>query len=285
MKIKQKHENISLASSATRTLQIPAGGKIQSCVLYFKTGAGAAAAEADIRSELSNIRVSAGGKDIISCTFIQLLDLYESLGTEVHTNTAVDGCVELNLGRLIYNDPAVRDIFGWGTKDVNSIQVQITAGTLVNVASFEAYTERQFGAAADEVLGTYCRFISYPQTFNSTGDHQVQTLPRDTNTSYLALLVDDGASGTIAEASVKIGSVTLTDKVPLNVNKQFLSNNRMEQPSGYYVHAFCDGSLLERMPMAGVNDFSVTHNFSVAPGAAGYAIAALTVENFPANLK
>lgn len=278
------HEEIPLTSNGTRTLNISKGGKIQSMVLHFKTAAGASATEAQIRAEIAEIRLSNGGTDLVNATAITLLDLYEALGSEVHSNTAVNGCLELNLGRLVYSDPAVRDIFGFGTADIASLQISVKTGTLSGIASFECYTERQYGEAANEILGTYCRFVSYPQTFNATGDSRVDTLSKDSATSYLALMVSQGASGVISNGAVKVGTANLREKVPLNVNKQFLSNNRMEQPTGYFVHGFCDGSLLSRLPMLNVNDLSVTTTFTTAPGVAGYVISALTVENFPAAL-
>lgn len=284
VKFGQKHENKTLSTGGNQTLQIPVGGKIHSLVLHFLTSAGASVTEAQIRSEISNIRLSLGGRDIINCPVTQLLDMYEALGSEVHNNTAVAGVMELNLGRLLYTDPAVRDLFGYGTKDVSSVQVQIQCGTLSAIASVESYTEREFGAAADEVLGTYCRFINYAQSFNGTGEHSVDTLSRDPNTSYLALLIDDGASGTITYSEVRVGGVTLRERIPLNVNKLLLSNNRLEQPSGYFMHAFADGSLSSRLPMINVADFRVVTSFSVAPGAGGYNVTALTVENFPKNI-
>lgn len=282
MKTVQQHENRTLSSGNNQTLQIPGGGKIHSIVLYFKTAAGAAATEAQIRAEIANIRLTAAGKDIVNAPVVKLLDLYEALGTEVHNNTAVNGCVELNLGRLCFTDPGLRDYFGLGTMNIGSLQVQVQAGTLVNIASVESYTERE---PVNEGLGTYCRVIDYVQSYNAIGSHSVDTLSRDPNTSYLALMVSTGASGVIDKSNCKIGSQTLREDLPLNVNKQFLSNNRWEQPAGYFIHGFTDGTMTARLSMLGVPDFRVVTSFTTAPGAAGYSVTALTVENFPTDLK
>lgn len=282
MKTFSKHENRTLSSSNNQTLQIPTGGKLHSICLYFKTAAGAAATEAQIRAEIANLRLTVGGRDIVNAPVAKILDAYEALGSNVHNNVAVAGCVELNLGRLIYTDPGLRDLFGIGTMDVSSIQVQVQAGTLSGIASVESYTERE---PVNEGMGTYCRFIDYQQSFNSTGDHTVDTLSRDPSTSYLALMVSTGASGVITQSAVKVGQVTLREDVPLNVNKLFLSNNRMEQPTGYFIHGFTDGTVTARLSMQGVPDMRIVTNFSTAPGAASYSVTALTVENFPVNLK
>lgn len=270
----QLHEQKPLTTGQITTLQIPTGQKIQSCTLYFTTAAGAAAAEADIRSELGNVRLTINGKDIVNATTIRILDMQEALGTRVGTAAGIAGAVELNLGRLLFVDPVARDFVGWGTADVSSIQVQITAGTLVNVANVQAITQR---SPVSEVFQNYCKFISYPQSFNSTGDHTVDTLPRDLDSSYLAVQIDDGASGTITNGEVRVNGVTITEKLPANANAQFNSNKGYQAVSGYYNHFFTDGTISARLPMPGVTDLRFIQTFSVAPGAASYTVTPLTL--------
>lgn len=278
VKIVQKHEQKSIVTSGVATLQVPTGGKLCSIALHFQTSAGASVTEAQIRAEIANIRMSYNGRDLVNATPDQLLDMYEALGTNVHNNTGVAGVVELNLGRLLFTDPKIRDLFGYGTGEGGSIQIQVTAGTLSAIALLETYTER---LGVNEVLGTHTRFINYPQSFNSASAHTVDTLPRTLDSGYLALLVDDGASGTIANTEIRVGASVIREKVPLNVNKQILSNNRMEQPSGYYVTSFAEGAADSFLPMKQVTDFRVVTEFSVAAGAGGYKIGALTVERLP----
>lgn len=279
VKTTQVHESKPLTSNQNATLQIPASGKIQSLLLQFSTGAGVPATEADIRAEMGNVRVTLGGKDIVNTTSIKLLDLYETLGVNVSESLGVAGVLELNIGRLFYIDPLVRDLFGWGTADVTSIQVQVTAGTLNNIASVQAFTERE---PINENLGAYMKFVDYPQTFNATGDHTVDTLPRDIDSSYLLVMCDDGSAGTITVGESRVNSITLHERTPSNINKCLLSNRKMVQPAGYFVYGFGDGSLGGRLPMKGVADLRFISTFSVAPGAQGYVMSALTLVNLPA---
>lgn len=278
----QNHEQKPLTSSQITTLQIPAGGKIQSLALAFFTSAGALVTEAQIRSELTNIRLTLNGQDVVNASPTQILDLYEAMGVHVESPSAVAGVVELNLGRLLFVDPVLKDIFGFGTADISSIQVQVTAGTLSAIASVQVVTER---SPVNENLGTYCRYINYAQSFNSTGDHTVDTLPRDVNSSYLALLINDGASGTITHGEVRVNSSTIREKLNIGVNDLFNSNKGYAQPAGYFVHAFADGTLRGQLPMLGVTDLRFVTTFSVAPGAGGYTIAALTGINMPVTGK
>lgn len=271
----QNHETKPLTSGQQATLQIPVYGTIHNLILRFATAAGAAATEAQIRAEVGNIRLTFNGRDIVNTSVSRLFDLYEALGNRVAVNAGVAGNVELNLARLMYTLPEVQMFFGFGTQDVNTIQVSVTAGTLTNVASVQAITTRDNIA---RILGAHGTFIDYPQSFNATGDHTVDTLPRDQDSAYGIVLVDDGASGTITFGEVRVNNVTITERCPSDTNQLKLSSVNLIQPSGYFVHGFNDGSQNALLPMSGVTDFRVITTFSVAPGAAGYVITPLAIK-------
>ena len=271
----QIHEQKPLTSSQIVTLQIPVGGKIQSLALVFYTAGGVPVTEAQIRAEIGIIRLTLNGRDVVNAPVVQILDLYESLGSaRVGTPAAIAGVVELNVGRLIFVDPVLRDLVGFGTGDVSTIQVQVTAGTLFAIASVKAVSQR---TPSPENLGTYCKFINYPQSFNSTGDHTVDTLPRDTNSAYLLTMIDDGASGTITFGECRMNGQTITERQDSAISSLFASNKGFAQPAGYFCHWFNDGSAAGQLPMRGVTDLRFITTFSVAPGAAGYNITPLTL--------
>lgn len=279
----QNHETKPLSTSSQTTFQIPKGGKIVSLPILFTTSAGAAVTEAQIRSEITNIRLAINGKDVVNASPTIILDGYEALGvSRVGNNTAVAGVIELNIGRLLFADPIVRNIFGYGTADVQNIQVTITAGTLSAIANASLVSER---IGSNEVLGTYCKLINYPQTYNAAATHTADTLPRDPDTTYLAALIDDGASGTITSSELKVNSATVRENLNSTVNALLLSNKGYTQTAGYFIHALCDGSLgMAGINMQNVNDLRFATTFSVAPGAGGYSITLLTVVNLPNTL-
>lgn len=268
----QLHETKALTSSQQSTIQIPAGGKIESLILAFN------GTEAQIRSEISNIRLAFNGRDIVNCSAAQLLDLYEALGIKVTTAAGIAGAVELNVGRLVYNNPATRDLVGWGTADIATIQVQVTAGTLSGISQVQAIT---FRTSAVENFGSHCEFINYPISFNATGDNTVDTLPRDLNSSYLGLMIDDGASGAITANEVRVNGQTIREKLPTAVNTLNNSNLGYGAPTGYFPVFFTDGAIDTRLPMDRVTDFRTITTFGTAPGAAGYSIGALTLVTPP----
>lgn len=280
MKTRQKHEQKPLASNQQATLQVPVGGKIHNLMLVFLTSGGVAVTEAQIRAEIGNIRLTIGGTDIINSTAVRLLDIYEALGVNVSVPAGVPGVLELNIGRQMFTDPAVRDLFGIGTAGITSVQIQVHAGTLSAIASVQAYTSRE---GSNEGLGTYCRVLDYAQSYNAIGQHTADTLPRDQNTAYALVMMSGGASGTLNSSEVRANSLTVREDTLSAVNSLDLSDNRYAQPAGYYVHAFTDGSMA-RLPMKNVTDFRLLNTFTVAPGAAGYVITPVTIVNLPDNI-
>lgn len=276
------HEQRSLTSNQQTTMQIPVYGKIYSLALQFLLSTGAVASVAQIKAQIGQIRLTINGKDIINCTATQLFDVYSALGNYVQNPAGTAGALELNLGRLIFDSPAVRDAFGLGTANVANIQVSVTAGTIAanpnDIVSVQAFTAR---TSQVENLGIYCKLINYPQNFNSTGISVCDTLPRDPDSAYLAVLVDDGASGTITFGECKVNNNTIIELMPSAVNALFNAENRLAQPAGYFMYGFTDGEPTSLLPMSGVTDLRFNTTFSVAPGAAGYNALALTVAGLP----
>lgn len=282
LKYRIAHESKPLTSNSASTISIPPYGKIFAIALNFTTGAGAAVTEAAIRSEILNLRLTINGVDHVNCSPAQILDFYEHLGAQaVGVPAGVAGAIELNVGRLLYVDPATRDLFGFGTANVESIQVEVRAGTLATIANVQGFTER---STDKENLGVRTRYLSYARGFNATGDDTFDTLPRDPESSYLALMVSNGASGVATNTQVKVDNITIKDPAPQAINNLFNSNNGLTPVAGYSHIDFFDGQITTRLPMINVNDFRVTTTFTTAPGAAGYTIAALTAINLPANL-
>ena len=275
LKNTQNHETKALTSNQQSTLQIPTNGKIQSLMLFFADSSGDPATEAEIRAEIGNIRLTFNGRDVVNASTVELLDLYEFLGSAVfNASGAPAGAMELNIGRLVYASPEARDLMGLGTADIANIQVQVSAGTLSNIASVQGITSR---TPVNENLGAHCEYISYPQSFNATGDHTVDTLPRNTDSSYLGLVINDGASGVISHSEVRVNNYTIRERLALAVNNLLLSENKYTQPAGHFIHGFVDGSIDGRLPMVGVTDLRCITTFSTAPGTGGYTIGALTL--------
>jgi len=273
------HEQKPLTSNQQATLQIPVYGKIYSSILRF-TVSGTDASVAAIKAQIGQIRLTINGKDVVNATATKLFDVQSALGQYVNAPSGTAGVIELNLGRLLFNNPLHRDAFGFGTDNITSIQVSVTAGTLTTITDVQAFTTR---TSERQNLGVYCKLINYPQSFNSTGDHTVDTLPRDPDSAYLAVFAEDGASGTQTFGEVRVNNVTIKERQPRAVNEQIMSSDRFSQPAGYFCYMFTDGDPTSLLPMQGVSDLRFINTFSVAPGAAGYDMTSLTMVGLPAS--
>jgi hypothetical protein len=281
LKVQQLHEAKSLTTGANSTLSLPVGGKIHNLMLRFAQASGADATVAAIKSEISNIRLAINGEDFVNASPTDLFDILTFLGQRTDAPAGIASILELNLARLVYSKEEERDLFGFGTDNVQSIQVTITAGTLSTISTVQAITSRE---AIRENLGLAGKILKFPVSYNSTGDHTMDTLPRDPDLSYLAILVNPGASGVIVNSECRVNSSTIKEKCPVSANKQILSADGYTQPTGHFVHGFTDGSVKSRLPLNGVADFRLITNFSTAPGAAGYWLLAVGVKNMPSNL-
>jgi len=277
------HSTRPLSTGATETLQIPVYQRIQDVILSFD------GTEAEIRAEIGLIRLSINGSDIINLTAAELYDLYEMLGVKVFNAGGTAGALSLNLAPLVYNNPAIRDQFGWGELGVTNIQVSVTALTLSAVSSVRAFTVRDTprdatGKPVKQTLGAHVKAVRYQQNFNATGEHTVDTLPRDLGTAYLMVAASDGASGAITSGRCSVNSVNIYDDTPLAINGLYMSRSGYDQIGGYYVFNFVDGGLNSRLPMEGVTDLRFVQTFGTAPGAGGYAMLSVMAVDFPANI-
>jgi hypothetical protein len=100
-------------------------------------------------------------------------------------------------------------------------------------------------------------------------------------------MASDGASGTITHGEVKLNNATIIERQPSDTNAVLASNKRLSQIAGYFLYNFVDGDFdmpQVGLPMIGASDLRFKTTFSVAPGAAGYVMNALTLENVPTQL-
>ena len=280
--ITSNHEQKNLTPNNTQTFQVPRYDKIMSIMLHFTTGAGATATEADVRAEIGQIRLSINGQDVVNSLAPAIYDAYEVMGVRVSSPGGIGGVLELNMGPLIYKDPFAQEMLGFGTANIDTIQVSITAGTLNNIANCQIITAR-IPTPVPQNRGPYCRFIDYNQSASGAGEVTVDTLPRDPNTAYLMLMVSQGST-TITAGELSVNSRRIRELLNTSVNAQMMSNFGLTQIGGYYVYNFCDGTLTGRLPMKDadgkqIGDFRIKTTFAGVPN--NYAIRALTVENMP----
>ena len=188
----------------------------------------------------------------------------------------------MNVGRLLFLLPENEDYFAWGCSNINTIQVQVYCnGTVTGVTDCNLITERR---PIQSQLGAYVKLISYPQSMSAAGISTVDTLPRDSNEAYLAVLASQETGGAIASGECVVNGVNIYDNISAAVNAMIVSERDYAPVSGYFNYLFADRSRRGFLPMMGVTELRLKTNFSAAPTAGVYDLLACTIKNVPAEM-
>lgn len=273
------HDTKPVTAGAVITTTIPSYSTIDDIMLKF-TNSGAASTKANIIAAIGKVALSINGEQVINCNLSQLYDVFEFLGNQVQEQTLVN-VVSLNLGRLMMKLNNNKDFFAWGCDNIQTIQVQVYCnGTVTGVTDCQFLTERR---AFNSKLGSYIKVINYPQNMASTGYSTVDTMPRDTNDGYLAVLCDNGG-GVIATGECTMNGANVIDECDTAVMTYTSQARGFKNVSGYFNYLFADGSARGILPMNGVTDLRFKTNFSTAPSAGTYNLLAISVKNMPAAM-
>lgn len=269
--ISNNHESKSLVAGSTSTIQVPLYGRIQSLILLFKKSDGTQPSQADIIADIENIRLSVNGSDIVNCKPYQLFNLYKFLGSKIG-NGDLNGAVELNIGKLVFTDPAVRKMFGFGSNDINSMQVHVTAKATISndTGTVQAVTQRDKVA---QNMNAYMKFQNYTQSFTGTGEHTVDTLPKDLNSAYFFAMIG-GNTSRLSHSEVRVNAETVREKLDADANNIFCSNAGYNPVDNIYTVSFTDGSIDNQYGMTGITDLRFLNTFTTAP-TASYDMAIL----------
>jgi len=275
------HENKSLTANTILTFNVPSFDTIDDIFLEF-SNSGAAATTANIKSSVGKIALNINGEQVINTTATRLFDFYSMLGNEVQQNSRPANVINLNVGRLLFLLPENEDYFAWGCSNINTIQVQVYCnGTVTGVTDCNLITERR---PTQSQLGAYVKLISYPQSMSAAGISTVDTLPRDSNEAYLAVLASEETGGAIASGECVVNGVNIYDNISAAVDAMIVSERDYSPVSGYFNYLFADRSRRGILPMIGVTELRLKTNFSAAPTAGVYDLLACTIKNVPAEM-
>lgn len=231
-----------------------------------------------------------GGTDVVNCgpthlTLIKNTFAHEVTGTGAggtrgNNNTIPDSVIDLMPVSDILVDPLARDIIGFGTADVSGIQIQITfSATLGTVGNVTLSSWRE---SIEQVLGTYPTIKVYPQSFSNTGEHTVDTLPRSSTSSALAIIATDSisaGSGNMTHGAVTVNGSNLMNKTSRFNLARLMNSNGWELDIRTFVYLFTDGSLTSYIPLRDVSNFRLTTTFDSEPQGNSYNLVAINLEN------
>ncbi len=273
------HDTKPVTAGAVITVTIPSFSTIDDIMLKF-TNSGAAATMANIKAAIGKVALSINGDQVINCNLSQLYDVFGFLGNRIQEQTLTD-TVSLNLGRLMMSTNNNKDFFAWGCSNITTIQVQVYCNaTVTGVTDVQFVTERR---DFDSTLGSYIKIINYPQNMSTTGYSTVDTLPRDANDAYLAVLADNGG-GAISTGECTRNGSNIIDEVAPEIMAYVSQARGYKQLTGYFNYLFADGSARGALPMNGVTDLRFKTQFGTAPTAGTYNLLAVSVKNIPAAM-
>lgn len=272
------HETKSLTANTILTFNVPSFDTIDDIMLEF-TNSGAASTTANIKSSVGKIALNINGEQVINTTITRLFDFYSMLGNEVQQSARPANVVNLNVGRLMFLLPENEDYFAWGCSNINTIQVQVYCnGTVTGVTDCTLITERR---SVQNVLGSYVKLISYPQSMSAAGISTVDTLPRDSNEAYLSVMASQETGGVIASGECVVNGVNIYDNISSAVNAMVVSQRDYAPVTGYFNYLFADRSMRGFLPMMGVTELRLKTNFTTAPTGGVYDLLACTIKNIP----
>ncbi len=281
LKTLRKHETKTLYTNSAASLKLPTAGKIHNVWVRLSLD-GVASSLAEITSTISQVRFTIDGQDVVNCSGAHLVSFYNSLATKLANANLDNGVIELNIGRLIYDNGMTRDLVGLGTFDVATMEVQLTSSDEAVINKAELFSAREGIATAK--LGTYPKLYNYPKSFAATGEDTMDTLPRNPKSDYLGVWVLPDATGVVSEGQLTVNSNNVFDKMPAEVMSQFANERKIAQPAKGLVYLFTNGTNNDRLPMNGVQDMRFVTSFGTAP-TVKYDMLALTLENVDRSIK
>ncbi len=270
------HDTKPVTTGAVLTFNIPSFDTIDDVILRF-TKSGAAATKANIISSVGKVALNINGEQVINCTISELYDVFEMLGNQVQ-ETILTNVVSLNLARLMFKLNQNKDYFAWGCANIQTIQLQVYCGTTVtDVTDLEVSTERR---SFNSNLGSLIKVINYPQSMSSTGISSVDTLPRDSNDGYLAIMANTGG-GVISQGECVVNGNTIIDPTAKAAMDYVCQVRGFKPLSTYYNYLFADGSNRGALPMNGVTELRLKTSFTTAPTSGTYDLLAISIKNMP----
>lgn len=267
--IKQSNA-IGVASNVTATVRIPTGGTHYAILLNFLGSAGGASSIANIKTSVTNFILRHNGEQVMegsSTFFLDLQKYYFDAYTAGAANVA--GVVPIVFAPYHFNNFSERQVFAVGTKDIQTMTLDIVCGTLAagatGVTSIEVFSEVD---PTVQNRNQYMKIKKFPQSYATTGEQEISTLPLEgASVAYKAFHIELGTNpGVASYTTLKVGNYAIHDQVKTAVNTVRCNFGR-RTPQAAYTHLDlgCNNDILAFLPMAGVQDLRLLINWTTTP--------------------
>lgn len=264
--IKQSNA-IGIAANTVATVRIPTSGTHYGLILNCLQAAGTAQTVANMKTAITNLVLRHNGEQIMEGSATLFLDLQKYYFDSYTGGAAnVNGILPIPFAPQHFNNFEERRLFAVGTADIQTMTLDISLGTLTTLSSIEVYSE-----VTPEIRprGQHIRINKYPQSFATTGDQEIPTLPylNQPTVGYKALHIELGTNpGVAAYATLKVGNYAIHDQIKTAVNT-VISNfcRRTPQAAYYHIDLGKNNAITSFLPMNGVQDFRVVVNWTTQP--------------------
>ena len=189
----------TIAPSAVLTSELPKAGTYMGLLLSCLDG-GVDETVAQIIVEMTNIRVSVNGVDIVDASSATLFSLY-SYYHGGRNASELAGLLPIRFARD-HLPNAQAEVFGLGMRGVNSFTLEVTmGGTVDDVDQIQIRSEKR---DIDQPVGQHVRLEKFPRSFASTGVQEVTDIPIEANAGTLAFHIEFDGSGSTATTLTEV---------------------------------------------------------------------------------
>ena len=264
----------SVTASGTGTADLPVAGCYYA--LWFRClDGGAAVSVANIKQNITNLKLALDGVTVMEADAHLLFDLYEQ-------QFAWGGAAQRAgmLPVILAPDWLTRhleaDALAWGMKGIKSFQVEFTFSSLVGTAGhidqIQCFAER---IALDRPLGTHRRLLRYARSFASSGVQELTELPTEGGAGVVTTgyhFQYDGAAAVINNVEMLVNNQVVLNIPPLVAQHRLEKAARLWQVSAAAKDLFSlpfdvTNDLLGYVPHSGLNDLRFRLDWSAAPNA------------------
>lgn len=257
---------VGVAANTTATIRIPTSGTHYGLILNCLQSTGAAQSIANMKTAITNLILRHNGEQIMEGSATFFLDLQKYYFDSCTGGSAnVAGILPIQFAPSHFLNFEERRVFAVGTQDVQTMTLDVVLGTLTTLSSIEVTSE-----ISPEIRprAQHLRIKKYPQSFATTGEQEISTLPLEgPAVGYKALHIELGTgTGVASYTTVKVGGYAIWDQVKTAVSTVMANFNR-RTPQAAYTHIDFgrNNALTSFLPMAGVQDLRVIINWTTSP--------------------
>lgn len=197
----------TIAANAVLTSELPKSGTYYGLPLSMLDG-GVDETVAEIIAEVSEVRISVNGVDILEASAATIISLYSYYHGGFNASELA-GVLPIRFARDHMPINAQAEVFGLGMVGVNSFILEITMGGTVNdIDQIQVRAEKR---DIDQPMGQHVRLQKFPRVFPSTGLQEVTDLPIEANAGVLAFHIEYDSSAMTSPTLLTDVSVIVND--------------------------------------------------------------------------